>query len=315
VHTRLMLAILVIFSLPAFGYAQEAKRAAPPTPNELVGAWIGFDQDELTFTRLELRADSTGYCARVSPSDTSLHSYGAQIYRIDKWSVRDWNITIDLIPISSNAEVVDLRGRVGMAELDLEISGLNNSWKEKVLLYPEARIQDSNREAIQAINAAPVARSSIENVIQCDAASVAIPTCWQKLDAGPFSISAPPGWQFRQLPGVDSFVGEFVGGDVVLTFDYGRYSTELRGLKKPAYTIAKEFVDGRNAKVVKSQTPSNGITGIYVRISPHDALCLWAKDLTSSQQELLLKIFETIRLGGPMPRSFIPMPPPTGRQP
>lgn len=30
---------------------------------------------------------------------------------------------------------------------------------------------------------------------------------WRKLDAGPFSISAPPGWEFHQLAGVDSYVG------------------------------------------------------------------------------------------------------------
>src|SRR5258708_37182026 len=173
-----------------------------------------------------------------------------------------------------------------MADRDLEISGLNNRWKRRLLLYPEARIQKSNRETKQAINAAPVTRSNVENVIECDAASVAVPTCWHKLDAGPFSISAPLGWEFRQLPGVDSFVGEFVGGVVIVTFDYGRYSTELRCIRKSTYPVAKKFVDGRSAKVVRPQTPGNGITGVYVRVSGHDALCLWAKDLTSSQQDL-----------------------------
>jgi hypothetical protein len=49
--------------------------------------------------------------------------------------------------------------------------------------------------------------------------------CWQKLDAGPFSILAPAGWEFHQLQGIDSFVGEFAGDGVVLTFDFGRYSS------------------------------------------------------------------------------------------
>jgi hypothetical protein len=35
------------------GVAQE-KRAKPPTAKDLVGVWIGFDNDQLTFTRLDL---------------------------------------------------------------------------------------------------------------------------------------------------------------------------------------------------------------------------------------------------------------------
>lgn len=308
-HTRLSLAILTIFSLFTFSYAQEAKKAAPAMPKELVGAWVGFDKDELTFTRLELRADSTGYCARVSPGDTSLHSYGVQVYRINKWGITDRKITIDLAPLSSNAEVVDLNGLVGMADLDLEITGLNNKWRRKVLLYPELRIETSNRETKQAIDANS-AVASVEHVPECDMPSDAVPTCWRRLDAGPFSISAPPGWNFRQLPGVDSFVGEFVGDGLTLAFDYGRYSTELRKAKKPTYDISKKSIAGRTARVVSPRALGGGITGLYVHVGGHDALCLWEKDLTGAQEKLVLKIFETIRFGGPMPRSVVPPPPP-----
>jgi hypothetical protein len=145
---------------------------------------------------------------------------------------------------------------------------------------------------------------------QPNATAYPLPTCWHKVDAGPFSISAPSGWKFHQLTGVDSYVGEFVGDDVVLTFDFGRYSTELRNVKKTAYIITKKRIDGRTAKVVSTRTPGNRMTGVYVRVGGRDALCLWGKDLTSAQEELGLKIFETIRFGGPMPPSLIPPPPP-----
>jgi len=36
--------------------------------DDLANYRVGFDNDELTFTRLDLRADSTGFCARVSPT-------------------------------------------------------------------------------------------------------------------------------------------------------------------------------------------------------------------------------------------------------
>lgn len=43
------------------------KKPTPPTAKDLVGVWVGFDSDLLTFTRLDLRADSTGFCASVPP--------------------------------------------------------------------------------------------------------------------------------------------------------------------------------------------------------------------------------------------------------
>jgi hypothetical protein len=138
-------------------------------------------------------------------------------------------------------------------------------------------------------------------------------TGWHKVDAGPFSIVAPAGWEFHQLEGVDSFVGEFVGDGVVLTFDFGEYSNGyLKKVKKPAYVIAHESIGGFPAKVVSSRTPGHGVTGVYFRnVGNSNGLYLWGKDLTSAQQELILKIFETIRFGGPMPRYVIPPPAPS----
>ena len=53
-------------------------------------------------------------------------------------------------------------------------------------------------------------------------------TSWHKVDPGPFSILAPSGWEFHQLQGVDSYVGEFVGDSIVLRFDFGGYSNPLK---------------------------------------------------------------------------------------
>ncbi len=159
---------------------------------------------------------------------------------------------------------------------------------------------------------AQVRGSGAAEATKCDGTSVPVATCWHKLDAGPFSILAPLGWKFRQLMGVDSYVGEFIGDGIALSFDFGRYSTELRKAKKPAYVITKESIGGLSAKVVSPRTAGNGITGVYFRKIPgHDELCLWGKDLTAAQQKLALKIFETIQFGGPMPPSIIP-PPPAG---
>jgi len=136
------------------------------------------------------------------------------------------------------------------------------------------------------------------------------PTNWLKLDAGPFSISAPSGWEFHQLPGVDSYVGEFVGDGVSLRFDFGRYSSSyLTQAKKPEYTIAHKSISGFEAKIVSPSTAGHGVTGVYFpQIAGRSALCLWARDLTEVQQTLALKVFETVRFGhGQVPS---PLPPP-----
>jgi len=138
------------------------------------------------------------------------------------------------------------------------------------------------------------------------------PTGWRKVDAGPFSILAPPGWEFHQLTGVDSYVGEFVGDGVVLTFDFGRYSNPLKEEKKPAYVVIHKPVGGRRAKIVSPRTPGHGITGVYFRNvgMSNAALTLFGHDLTSTQQESVLKIFDTLQFGGPLPRYILPPPPP-----
>jgi len=159
---------------------------------------------------------------------------------------------------------------------------------------------------------APKSDVTMHGWCQPQTSSISSQNSWRKLDAGPFSILAPSGWEFHQLPGVDSYVGEFVGEGVALTFDFGEYARGcLEDTKQPVYVIAHESIGGYAAKIVSPRTPGHAITGVYFRkLVGRDALCLWGKDLTAVQQELALKIFETIRFGGPMPRYVIPPPPP-----
>jgi hypothetical protein len=146
--------------------------------------------------------------------------------------------------------------------------------------------------------------------LQATATENPVPTNWHKLDAGPFSLFAPAGWEFNQLQGVDSYVGEFVGDGVVLTSDFGRYSSGyLKKAKKPTYVIVHESIGGFPAKIASPRTPGQGITAVYFsRVSHSTELCLFGKDLTSKQQELALNIFETIRFGGATPRFVMPPP-------
>jgi hypothetical protein len=142
--------------------------------------------------------------------------------------------------------------------------------------------------------------------------AVTTPTGWNKVEAGAFSIFAPSGWKFHQLMGVDSYVGEFIGDGVVLRFDFGQYSSgHLKKSKRPSYVIGHESIGGFSAKIASPRTPGHGVTGVYFRNVGHsNGFFLWGQDLTSAQQELVLKIFETIRFGGDVPGYVVTPPPP-----
>jgi hypothetical protein len=142
-------------ALPVTGLnAQEFdKKARPPKPEELVGAWIGFWEDG-EFTRLELRAGSTGVCAFVAPVEDITHDYGVQVYRITRWTLDGWTLVMALTPTESRLENIYFKGRVSGYALELEVGGTDRKWKEKLVLNKEWRIQASNSETKNKIDEA-----------------------------------------------------------------------------------------------------------------------------------------------------------------
>jgi hypothetical protein len=133
--------------------AQEQNRATPPTMDDLVGAWIGFEDGGSEFIRAELHRDGSGYLAMVSPSNFITHDYGVQIYRVNKWSVNGRHIAYDLVPISSNAEPAQASAEFVVSSLRLNLHGIKRRWKIESALYMESRVEDSNMEIKDAIAA------------------------------------------------------------------------------------------------------------------------------------------------------------------
>ena len=143
-----ILTAIVLVSLVSTAYAKKAIR---PTPEDLIGVWVGFDDDELRFSRLDLRSDFTGYLARVSPSDTILHDIGVSAYRVTNWKVEGWNVSISLNAMTSNAESMQIRCRYNGSSLRLKISGTNGFWERNVILNREERETAANRETTEKI--------------------------------------------------------------------------------------------------------------------------------------------------------------------
>lgn len=166
--------------------------------------------------------------------------------------------------------------------------------------------------AVASANGCSSARTHAPRLTDKNLSSVTAPGNWHKVDATAFSLFAPSGWEFHQLRGVDSYVGEFVGDGVALKFDFGGYSSGcFDEAKEPAYLITQETIGGFPAKVATPRTPSHGFTGIYFRrVARSTGLCLWGQDLTSAQQEIALRVFETIRFEHFEYLNVIPPPPP-----
>jgi hypothetical protein len=125
--------------------AAQAKKAAPPKPEEFVGTSIGSGEDE-TFTRLALWVDFTGYCAFVAPPEFITHEYRVSLYRVLRRSLEGWKLNVTLTPISSHDERIYLKGLRGTLSLQLKIGGVNKKWNQRVLLRKESRIEISNSE-------------------------------------------------------------------------------------------------------------------------------------------------------------------------
>lgn len=135
-----------------------------------------------------------------------------------------------------------------------------------------------------------------------------LPADWQTAEVSHgkqgFSLHLPPGWQLNELQGIDSYVGEIVGGGARLTFDFGWYSNSLVDDEDPLHTVTYEDIGGRRAKLVLPRGEGEGlITGVYfedfdgndIDIPPPNRLQISGVGLTPDQRETALAIFRSVR--------------------
>ena len=112
-----------------------------------------------------------------------------------------------------------------------------------------------------------------------------------------FLLRLPPGWELNELQGIYSYVGEVVGDNVRLEFDYGAHSWTLDPAEDPerVYAVAYEGIGGVEAKLVIPTGDSGGYTGIYFENLGGQSLNLVGEDLTPEQQQTAFAIFRSIR--------------------
>src|SRR3989344_1909065 len=170
-------------------------------------------------------------------------------------------------------------------------------WKEKFLIMNQKRFVNIVLIVLVVVLAGVAVYFALNNRSATPTPSPSpTPSGWQFIDANSFTLSLPPGWKFNKLQGIDSYVGEFVGDETKLSFDFGWYSNSLAEDKDPAHIVTYETIGSYKAKIVVPKVTGNGTVGVYFDdLENQNRFNLYGSDFTASQQETALEIFRTIR--------------------
>lgn len=134
---------------------------------------------------------------------------------------------------------------------------------------------------------------------------------WTRADAGPFRVAVPPGYQRREVRGIDSYVGHWDGpGGSSLHFDYGAYSSSLNELASGLrdYRECATDIGGHPAKVVSGYDAEGKygeggrkymVAAAWRSVPPGAHLTLIASSPRGADLPALVSILRSVRFGLP----------------
>ena len=99
---------------------------------------------------MELDSDSTGYLSLGSLDDKT-----PDTYQVRNWTLRDWDMSMKVVPASADAEPVKIdKCECYPPNVEIHISGVTNDWSRKATLWNERDFKDSAKRAANAISKA-----------------------------------------------------------------------------------------------------------------------------------------------------------------
>ncbi|MBT3375121.1 MAG: hypothetical protein HN742_31120 [Lentisphaerae bacterium] len=149
--------------------------ARPPTIQDVAKTWVGYTGDELAFFRLELMTNGTGRCASVHLPDTVPYQYGVNAYRVTRWRLKDFQVTLDLEPASTNSEPIYLKGSTSGHTMNMEVGSTALGWSRELVLRLEDNFTIPNRDTKRAIE--EMARQA-KSTVPAEAVPGASATVW-----------------------------------------------------------------------------------------------------------------------------------------
>src|SRR5437868_10552076 len=122
---------------------------------------------------------------------------------------------------------------------------------------------------------------------------------WRNIENQGFSFKLPSSFEKRDVVGIDSFVGEYIGDGIKLSFDYGHYSNNFSDW--PASTTFEDVkIHGRMARIgTAAHDFGHGLPfSAQVFIRGHEkwhALSMFAACKSENEVALAKVIFGTIK--------------------
>jgi len=128
---------------------------------------------------------------------------------------------------------------------------------------------------------------------------VSVSSDWKFIDKEFFTVNIPPGWQFNESQGIDSYTGELVGDGMKLILDYGVYSDPLL-VDENTHIVTYEYPSGRRAKIVvpNREVVESGTTGVHFEelvAHGNNIFSLVGNGLNMEQEAIAIKIIWTLR--------------------
>jgi len=122
---------------------------------------------------------------------------------------------------------------------------------------------------------------------------------WQNVTNGSFSFSIPALWKKTDAHGVDSFVEEYLGQGIKLSFDFGMYSNNFGDWPKET-KFEEVNIHDRAARIgaVKREFHEGYpySVQVYIKANGSGALSMFAACKSEKEVALARKVFETIIL-------------------
>jgi hypothetical protein len=150
---KLIRTTAIISMLLCLCSAQEAKLqvtpARPLKESDLYGDWVGLSDDDLNFYRLRLEKDNKGCLATTFNDDSEV-----DLYRIKSWGILNGSLTIQLIPMTKEAEDLEITNiRRKVHSLKCTIGSPSGSWSRSAVLYQEKHVSKASSKTKSAMNA------------------------------------------------------------------------------------------------------------------------------------------------------------------
>ena len=122
----------------------------------------------------------------------------------------------------------------------------------------------------------------------------------KNFDIGEYQLQAPRSFSLIEQQGYDSMIGKIEGSGISMSFDYGMYTSPEQNVSEENYVIINDENQGIRRQLLIAKNPQRDNTSIYISSSDNadtnnpQSLKIWSTNLTDAQQELVIKIFNSI---------------------